>query len=91
TIKICTSYEIDGKILNYLPSSIDAQSKVKPIYEELPGWQEDIGKYSSFDQLPENAKKYINKIEDLLNIKVSILSLGPKRDQTIIIQDFLNK
>ncbi len=89
TIKICTAYEINGKILNYLPSSIDAQSKVKPIYEELPGWQEDIGKYSSFAELPENAKKYINKIEDILNIKVSILSLGPKRNQTIIINDFL--
>ncbi len=87
-IKICTSYEIDGKIYEYLPQTIGSWVKIKPIYEEYDGWLSTTSGIKSFDELPENAKKYVKKIEELCKIKVAILSNGAKRDDTIILDDF---
>ena len=83
TLKICTSYSLDGKEIDYIPSTIEEFIRCKPIYIELEGWNEDISKAKSFDDLPENAKKYIYKIEEITGIKVSIVSVGADRDQTI--------
>lgn len=88
TIKICVAYEIDGKKYDYLPQSIQSWNKIKPIYQEFDGWLEKTSDVKNFDDLPENAKKYIAKIEELCQIKVAILSNGPARDATIILDDF---
>ena len=79
-IKICTSYEVNGEIINYMPSDLE---DVKPVYEEFAGWDSVVG-CREFDKLPENAKKYINKIEELTGVKVGIVSTSPERDDTII-------
>lgn len=86
-IKICVAYDLDGEIIDYVPSNIKEFSRVKPIYLTIPGWQEDISNVKSFGQLPSNAKKYIKKIEELVGVKVAIFSVGPAREQTILIKE----
>ena len=83
-IKICVAYEIDGKIYDYLPLSIDLQAKIKPIYEEMDGWNCKTAGAQSMEQLPEKALNYIKRIEDLCGLKVEIISTGAKREETII-------
>ena len=82
-IKICTSYEYKGKKLDNLPSSAEMFSEIKPIYEELPGWMRDIGKIKKYKDLPENAKRYLARISELINAKITIVSVGSEREQTI--------
>ena len=84
-IKICVAYEIDGKKYDYLPMDIELQKKARPIYEEIDGWMSNSFGVEEFYELPENAKKYVHRIEEILGIKVEIISTGPKRDQTILI------
>lgn len=84
TLKICTAYELDGKQIDYVPSTISALERCRPVYLEMPGWSEDITSVTSYDSLPENAKKYISKIEDLTNTEVAVVSVGPDRTQTIM-------
>ena len=86
-IKICTGYELDGKIVDTVPSTITRFSRCKPVYIEMPGWQEDVTGIKSFDELPVNAKNYIRKIEELTGIKVAVLSVGPDRMQTVILEE----
>lgn len=84
TIKICTHYELDGKIIDYVPSNLYAYERCKPIYIEMPSFKEDISNITKFDDLPINLKNYILKIEELTNLKVSLISVGPNRNQTIV-------
>lgn len=84
-LKVCTAYEIDGKIIDYFPASLEDLAMCKPIYEELDGWDDSIKKASSFDELPDNAKKYLKRIEEVAETRISIVSVGPERDETIII------
>lgn len=81
-IKVCTGYEFEGKLLKSFPTDFQKLSAVKPVYVTLPGWKEDISACLSFDQLPENAKKYLRYISEAAGIKVSIISVGPKREST---------
>ena len=80
TIKICTAYDVNGEIIDYMPSDLD---NVKPVYEEIAGWDSVVG-CREFDALPDNAKKYIERIEELTGVKVGIVSTSPERDDTII-------
>lgn len=85
TLKIATKYKTeDGKIIDYFTSSTTKLYKYEPIYEELEGWTEDITKVRSYDELPQNAKKYIEFIENYLGINVYLVSVGPERSQNII-------
>ena len=84
-IKICTHYEIDGKKTDNFPINLEQLEKAKPIYEELDGWDDDLTNTTKFEQLPENAKAYVKRIEEIIGIPICILSIGPKRSQTIII------
>lgn len=88
-IKICYAYELDGRTINYVPASLYEYKRVKPLYIEMPGWDEDITNVTSFEELPENAKNYIRKIEELTNIKISLFSVGPDRNQTILLEELL--
>ncbi len=89
TLKICTAYKLDGEIINTLPSIVDHLELVEPIYEELPGWDEDITNVKNFDQLPQNAQDYLKKIEELTKIKIKIFSVGPDREQTVVMEKIL--
>ncbi|MBQ7276097.1 MAG: adenylosuccinate synthase [Bacilli bacterium] len=86
-IKICYKYEIDGKEIDYMPATIKELNKVKPVYLSLKGWDEDISNVKSFDKLPENAKMYVRKIEELTKASVALISVGPDRSQTIKIKE----
>jgi adenylosuccinate synthase len=81
-IKICTAYEIDGVKVEHFPATIEKLQKCKPVYEEMDGWTEDISEIASFEDLPENAQKYIKRIEELVGVPVGMISVGPKREQT---------
>ncbi len=82
-LKICTKYNIDNQLTDEFPYSANTLYKAKPEYIELEGWKEDISDIRDYNKLPENAKKYILKIEEILKLKVSIVSVGPNRSQTI--------
>ncbi|EJF92935.1 adenylosuccinate synthase [Bartonella taylorii] len=90
-IKICIGYELDGKRIDYLPSSMGAQTRVKPIYETLEGWKEATAHALSWEDLPVQAVKYIRYIEEMINTRVALLSTSPEREDTILITDpFVN-
>ena len=88
---ICTGYECDGKIINNPPATISQLAKCKPILIELEGWKEDISEVKSFDELPEAAKAYVRKVEEVTGVKVGIISVGADRSKTIIIDEKLKK
>ncbi|MFH0868143.1 MAG: adenylosuccinate synthetase [Candidatus Woesearchaeota archaeon] len=85
-IKICIGYKYNNKILKNFTTNIQVLENCEPIYEELPGWKENLGNIKKFDDLPENAKKYIKRIEGLLNVPVCIVSIGPERSQTLVLK-----
>lgn len=82
-LKICVGYKFDGKVIDYFPASLKDLEKCEPIYEEFEGWGEEVAEARSYNELPENAKKYLTRIEELTGTKISIVSVGPRRDQTI--------
>ena len=84
-IKICVKYEINGKFFSYLPGNEMLQKKIKPVYITLPGWNEKTFGHNDFSKLPKNAKKFIKKLEKLVNCRVDIVSTGPDHRHTIII------
>lgn len=83
-LKVCIGYEYNGKTIDYFPASLNDLSQCKPIYEEYDGWDESISNARTFDELPGTAQKYIKGIEDFTGVKVSIISVGPGRDETIV-------
>ncbi len=88
-VMICTGYECDGKILQAPPSTINKLARCRPVLIEMEGWKEDLSGMKSFDQLPDAAKAYVRKIEELTGIPVGIISVGPDRTQTITISEKL--
>lgn len=81
-IKICTGYELDGKLLEYPPLLTDAVARCIPVYEEVSGWSEELDAMTSYSQLPQAAQAYIKRIEELLGVPIEIISVGPGRLQT---------
>lgn len=86
-INMCVGYEYNGEVIENFPADLKVLSQCKPIYKELDGWHEDISQVEKFEDLPENAKRYIEAIEDYVGVPVKIVSVGPKRSQTIIRQE----
>ena len=84
---VCTGYEIDGKVYNYIPSDQSMVAKAKPVYKEFDGWKEDISKMETYDQLPENCKKYLQFIEEFTGVRISMVSVGPDRVNNIYIHE----
>ncbi|MFH1782144.1 MAG: adenylosuccinate synthase [Candidatus Omnitrophota bacterium] len=80
-IKVCTGYEYKGKVYENFPASIDVMRNCKPMYEEHDGWMEDTTSVTSYEGLPANAKKYLERLSDLLDIKIGMVSVGVKRKQ----------
>lgn len=87
TVKICVAYELDGKRIETMPATIPQFQRCKPVYVELPGWKEDISGIESFDELPQAAKDYVRKIEELTHTEVAVLSVGPDRLQTVMLKE----
>ena len=83
-IKVCTKYNYKGTNVDYLPFSI-LEENLTPIYEEIDGWEEDITKVNTYEDLPLNFKNYIKFLEDRLKLKIKIISVGPDRKQTILV------
>ena len=83
-IKVCTKYNYNGNAVDYLPFSIEEEN-IEPIYEEIDGWEEDITQAKSYNDLPVNFKNYVEFLEDKLNLKIKIVSVGPDRKQTIFV------
>jgi adenylosuccinate synthase len=81
-IKVCIGYEINGKRLKSFPSDVEKLNNVTPVYEILDGWMEDISDCNSYDELPKKTKEYLEFISKQANIKIEIVSVGPKRKQT---------
>ena len=86
-IKICTSYKLDGKTLKAVPANLRHLERVELVYEELDGWKEDITHIKEFDALPENAKRYVERIEELVGVEIVMVSVGQKRDENIVIKN----
>ena len=86
---ICTGYELDGEIIDNPPATIARLARCKPVLIELDGWKEDISDVKEFDALPEAAKAYVRKIEEVTGVKVGIISVGADRSKTIIIDEKL--
>jgi adenylosuccinate synthase len=85
TIKVCVAYECDGERIETVPASIRKLERCKPIYDEFKGWNTPTTKCTSWDELPDQAKKYVQYLEELTGVKVSILSVGPKRESTLLL------
>lgn len=85
SIKVCTHYEIDGKRISDFPTDVEVLAKAVPVYEELPGWSEDISGITSFVDLPANAKSYLAVLADLIETPICLASVGRRRDQTIVL------
>ncbi len=83
TLKIVTHYELDGEIIDYVPSEIETYNRCKPVYLELEGWDDDITHVTSFEELPKNAQNYLNKLSELVGVEIAIFSVGPDRTQTV--------
>lgn len=86
-VKICTAYMLDGKQIDYYPASLKELERCEPVYEDFDGWTEDISDVTEYDQLPENTKKYLNRIEELTGLQLMTVSVGPSREQTITLKD----
>lgn len=82
-IQVCTGYRIDGKLVSNFPSHVDDLRRAEPVYETLPGWQEDVSQVERYEDLPENARRYVDRIGQLVGRPVGIVSVGPDRAQTI--------
>ena len=87
TIRICTGYELDGEVLDYLPTAADAQARCTPVYEEVEGWSQSTEGARSWNDLPGAAVKYVRRIEELIQCPVAMLSTSPERDDTILVTD----
>ncbi len=84
-IKICTAYEINGKLTKDFPSHVEQLRIAKPVYETFPGWKKDISGVRKFEDLPSGAIAYVQRVSDLIGIDVSVISIGPDRAQTIFL------
>ena len=80
---MCVGYKFNGEVIDYFPASLEDLAKCEPIYEEFDGWDESVAEARSYDELHPNARKYLERIEELTETRISIVSVGPRRDQTM--------
>ena len=82
-VKMCVGYKFNDEVIDYFPASLEDLAKCEPIYEEFDGWDESVAEARSYDELHPNARKYLERIEELTETRISIVSVGPRRDQTM--------
>lgn len=88
-IKVCVGYKFENEVIDYFPASLEDLAKCEPIYEEFDGWDDSVADARSYEEIHENAKKYLKRIEEFTGVPISIVSVGPKRDQTIVIKEIV--
>lgn len=86
-LKIAVSYHLNGEEIDYIPAEIEDFQACKPFYISMPGWKEDITEVKSFDELPVNAQNYLNKLTELVGVPLGIFSVGPDRNQTVLVKE----
>lgn len=86
-LQICTGYDLDGEIIDHLPTAADQQARCKPVYETMPGWSQSTEGARTWADLPAEAIKYVRRVEELINCPVALLSTSPERDDTILVTD----
>ena len=86
-IKMCVGYKYKGELINEMPASLKVYAEVEPVYETFEGWNTDITGARSYDELPANARKYVERMAEVTGINLGIISVGPGRDQTIILKE----
>ncbi len=86
TVRLCTGYKIDGGVTDILPVGAELLAKCEPIYEDMPGWQENTVGVKVYDQLPANARSYLKRMEALCGVPIDIISTGPDREETIVLR-----
>ncbi|MDY6029244.1 MAG: adenylosuccinate synthase [Acidaminococcaceae bacterium] len=87
-IKMCVGYTIDGVAVKRIPASLNVLAKAVPVYEEFEGWMTDISGMRTYEELPENAKKYLRRLSEVAGVELGIVSIGPNREQTIVLKKF---
>lgn len=87
TLKLCTSYACEDEFLDYPPANIEKLSRCKPVYEEMPGWSQITAGVTSLEDLPANARAFLQRIEALSGVPIAMVATGPERDHTIVLQD----
>ena len=90
TLNICTHYEFGGKQIDEVPASLKALAESKPVYETLLGWSEEISHIRKYEDLPQNTKNYLKRTEELTDVPIQMISVGPGREETIVIQNPFN-
>jgi adenylosuccinate synthase len=85
-IRVCTHYDVDGKRVDLMPTGADAVARCTPVYETLPGWQENTLGAKSFSALPDSARAYLSRIEQLTGVPIAMVSTGADRDETILVR-----
>jgi len=91
TLKICTGYRHNGQIITEFPDSLKTLARCEPVYEEFPGWQEDLTGVENFNDLPQNARDYLRHLEELSGLPVAMVGVGPGRTQTLVLRDVFAK
>jgi len=86
-IKVCVGYEINGRRVDTFPAVANDLQQIKPVYETLPGWESETLGVTSFDELPDNARRYVEFLSDQIGVEIGLISTGPERDQTVILGD----
>lgn len=85
SLKICVGYRYHGRLLDEIPASLKVLAEVEPVYEELPGWQQDITGIRKYEELPLNARRYVERLSEVTGVPIGVVSVGPGRDQTILL------
>lgn len=88
-IKMCVGYKIGDEVIDRIPASLKVMAQVEPIYEEFDGWMTDISAIRYYEDLPENAKKYLERLSQVAGVELGIVSVGPNREQTIVLHELL--
>jgi adenylosuccinate synthase len=86
-IKMCVGYKYKGELLNEIPASLKVLAEVEPVYETFAGWKQDISSIRKYEDLPENTRKYLERMAEVTGIQIGIVSVGPSRDQTIVLKE----
>ena len=88
TVKICTAYKnAEGELIYHYPASLKELAQCTPVYEELPGWSEDITGCRTLEELPENARNYVRRVQETVGVRISTFSVGPDRNQTNVLEN----
>ncbi len=86
-VKICVAYEVDGSRRDTIPATIKDLERCRPVFEDLPGWTEDIRRVRTYADLPANTRRYLERVEELVGVPIQIISVGPDREETIVVQN----